>query len=191
MKTPDTWTEADVEDWVCMYPAALWNGPCSRIEVVGRQITLPSGTRLDVLLAILDPDHAWRLVVVEIKRGRLDASALTQLLGYLEEVRSVFSDVRVSGVLLGAVYGRDMELLVGAMRGVHLATYHAQIDIYGVWDSGNGHRPGWVDGEGDGDEQFGDLRKQVNGALRRVVKARRRDLPVRLDDTPSRIYGKL
>jgi hypothetical protein len=181
---PD-WSERDVEDWVCRAPLEVWDGACAHVAVAGRQITLPSGSRLDVLLVVLDPDHVWRLVVVEIKVGFTDPTALVQLVRYVDELRQAFADsVRVSGVLLGSAHRDDVQVLVEMMPGVELATYVTRIKCYGAFDGGpDPSRPGWVHGvkRRDDDElaAFGVVYDVIDQAALEISDRRDRMLPVR------------
>ena len=118
------WSEQKLEDWVVKHPREVWDADGAHVEVAGRQVTLPSGNRLDVVLVVLDAQHQWRIVVVEIKKGMLDLSALCQLLGYIEEVRQLYPpSVRVSGVLLGSGQTEQLYLLTNAIPFVHVALY--------------------------------------------------------------------
>lgn len=94
--------ERELEDWVCDNPEQLL--PCVDVRVVGRQMTLPSGRRLDVLLASNDPPfNDFILTVVELKSGPVDESTVAQLLGYMGEVWSLRSYWQ-SEVSRGRVY---------------------------------------------------------------------------------------
>jgi hypothetical protein len=66
--------ERHLEDWIVLDPELVGDG----LTIVARQLVLENGGRLDLLA--LDPSD--QLVVIEVKRDRLAAAALTQALTY-------------------------------------------------------------------------------------------------------------
>lgn len=180
------WTEQQIEDWVVENPQAVWDQMSGHIDVVARQLVLPGAGRLDVLLQVLDPDHRWRLVVVEIKRGVLDVNALVQLLGYMDTlVAAVPESVRVSGVLFGRSSTPDLLQIRRHMQHVHLAYYQLVMQAFG---------PGWLEDEqgdclqgratarGVGLDPFYDA---CIASGERISARRARVLPVPYRDTPQ------
>ena len=75
--------ERVLEVWIERDPTLIFDG----LRIVGRQITLPNGGRLDLLA--ISPEGAW--VVVEIKAGPLSSGALTQALSYVENIATLES----------------------------------------------------------------------------------------------------
>lgn len=186
-----SWTEQEIEDHVCRNPYDVWDGNCVSVEVVSRQVALPSGGRLDVLLLVREA-QGLRLVVVEVKRDRGTIAALPQLLGYMEEVRRLSDNLPVSGVLLARGHHRDVFRVARAIPSVRLAGYEAFISCWGVmYEDENGDRPGAMEGWFCDDEKYNPLRQMVYAARARLLRSRDRRLPVRLDDTPSRCYRLL
>lgn len=162
------WNEKDIEDWVCFAPHEVWSASPSYPTLVGRQITLPSGRRLDVMLLVADPDGARRLVVVEVKVGATDLNALHQLTAYLEEVREWCpSKLKVSGVLLGAEHSGQVATVAGFMPAVELATYQVVVECYGVL----GLPPGALRGahSGVGPTPFDPVGRLIADAARRSI----------------------
>lgn len=76
--------ESDLEDWAeqslakALHPEAM----CA-----GRQVTLPSGRRLD-LLFYHKHDGVHNLTVVEMKTGDVGATAVAQLADYMDEIEA-------------------------------------------------------------------------------------------------------
>lgn len=182
------WCERDIEDEVVLNPESVWWEPCVAVGVVGRQITLPSGLRLDVLLIAREPEVP-RLIVVEIKQGEAGVSALLQLVGYMEEVCRLFSGIKVSGILLASDHTDDAMRLVRTMPSVSLSWYQAALHIDGVHPEFSGR--GELRGHRRGGESFDEIRAMVRDTYKEVSRLRNRRLPVRLDDIPSRIYRHL
>ena len=190
-----TWTEKEIEDWAEGTPEQIWACDCTRVECVGRQITLPSGKRLDLLLVALDPDHRWRLVVVEIKAGVSDAAALVQLVDYIREVRASYGPtVKVSGVLLAKDHPEEVRTLRSMMPGIELAEFAVHVEFYGVanYDAAGAmpavdcyERATWTH------ERLDSVRKMVDATAQRILDQRKRALPVRYCDAPHRIYSTL
>lgn len=91
-KTLEDWAETNIEQVVGWKRAVL----------VGRQLSLPSGARLD-LLAMVPASYMPKFIVVELKRADADAAAVLQLLGYMGEVSECMATidrvVTVHGVL--------------------------------------------------------------------------------------------
>lgn len=105
--------ERDIEDALVQTLSEISNW-----RVVGRQVGLPSGI-LDVLCLVGKEDDYLIPVVIELKRGRIDAHACTQVIGYTSQLESIIqnvlldnfdwgdpewfriSGVRVAGVLVG------------------------------------------------------------------------------------------
>lgn len=196
MSVPNGWNESDVEDWICENPAVVWDQ--EDVRLIGRQVVLPSGGRLDVLLMSRDHDGGLRIIVVEVKRDRVKVDALDQLLNYMYEIERVFySGVRVCGVLCGADYDDSVPRIVKAIPGVYLATYWAELAfdpgwsqaVEDYWERG---RPGGVATAEYrlarctqvGGKFVDDITPLVATALREIRATRNRRLPARLAECP-------
>lgn len=70
--------EKDLEEWIERDPSMLQEG----LTIVGRQIVLDSGSRLDLLA--LDTQGRW--VVIELKSGPVSRDALAQVLDYTSSI---------------------------------------------------------------------------------------------------------
>lgn len=82
-------SEKHLEDWIVANPslfAPFRNTPLLD-AIIARQVNYRSG----VIDLIGMKEH--RLRVIELKKGEIDAKALTQLLGYIQQVRRIFNDV--------------------------------------------------------------------------------------------------
>lgn len=120
-------TEADVEDMICDSPESIWAG---NVDVVGRQLVMPDGTRLDVLLAVRERD-VTRVVVVEVKRDELQVDAIDQVLGYMRHLRRLLGgdEALISGVLVGRGASDKVYRIVGAIPSIEIVTYVPRVDF--------------------------------------------------------------
>ncbi len=74
-------SERDYEDWICEHlPAVLRHDDAF---LIGRQIILQDGTRLDVLAGVPGEDGAVDVVVIEVKAVEATVAHIAQLLGYM------------------------------------------------------------------------------------------------------------
>lgn len=74
------WSERELEDWLWEHPEALHAvGP--RLRWLGRQVTLPNGSIIDLLG--MQCGEKPSLTVVELKACEADGRALAQLLSYM------------------------------------------------------------------------------------------------------------
>lgn len=91
------YTESDLEDW-----AEFNLGPLIHEDAIclDRQVTLPSGRRLDLLFGHPDETGHPHLTVVEMKRGRPGASAVAQLCDYMDEIDGSNHGIAVFGLLV-------------------------------------------------------------------------------------------
>lgn len=195
---PTGWTEQDVEDWICEMPRYAWDD--EDVQVVGRQITLPSGGRLDVLMMCKDDDGAWRVIVVEVKRDVVNVSAIDQVLSYMYEMERLWRQgTRVCGVLLGMDFDPAVVKISRAIPGLYLAQYWTTFDGCAGWskmadgwfelESGRPsiaeHRLAPSGGAWESDQSFLDsFSLLAKDAARRVRESRDRRLPARLTECP-------
>jgi hypothetical protein len=184
------WTEKDIEDWVCDNPRAIWDGgsTASHVELVGRQVQLPSGGRIDVLLLVLDPTHDWRMVIVEIKRSAADVAAVVQLLRYVEEMRWGMAGVKMSGVLLSKDATDDARLVVKSVPHIEQADYWVEIEVCPVADGYMDTR--WIAGRGKFNPQgkMADIHDAALEVSKRINGRRQAMLPVPIANTPQRSH---
>lgn len=108
-------SEKDLEDWAEQHMAPLIH-PCARL--LGRQVQLPSGKRLDLLF-----DHRvasrWLLTVVELKAEAATVDTVLQCLGYVNELRKCsWDDYEVRGVVAAPRVSDDAMSLIREMRGM-------------------------------------------------------------------------
>lgn len=73
--------EKYLEEWIEHDPSLVSEG----LRIVGRQVTLPSGGRLDLLA--ITPEGKW--TVIEIKAGELGNHVFTQALSYAESLATM------------------------------------------------------------------------------------------------------
>ena len=118
-------SERDVEDWVTENPWLV--SGCGEGDVVGRQLRLPSGKILDVLISGLDPmseERNPKLWVVEVKLGRISTDAVKQAVEYAHEIRAITKNtVDVSVVLVGSHIGPKVKCIVDEMPSVSWLAY--------------------------------------------------------------------
>lgn len=76
-------SERDLEDWICANPTQVVAGSV----YVDRQVTLPHGRRVDVILRRVNDDGVT-LFVVEVKAVQAGSDALEQVLDYVAELES-------------------------------------------------------------------------------------------------------
>lgn len=74
-----SWSERELEDWLWEHPEILH--PFDGFHWIGRQVPLAEG-RLD-LLGMFESEWGRGFYVVELKAGRTDGNALTQLQNYM------------------------------------------------------------------------------------------------------------
>lgn len=94
--------ERDIENHLAHDPAIIGSG----FKLVGRQLCVPSG-RIDLLVE----DENCRKYVVEIKLGRIGRDAISQLRGYIKDLRSECSDVEGIIVCEGILPAYEEEYL--------------------------------------------------------------------------------
>lgn len=80
-------TERILEDWACANLRDLVGEP--EPTLVGRQVRLPNGQVLDLLVAHFSPYRQLHLTVVELKRDRIEVPAVAQVLGYVGQVLAI------------------------------------------------------------------------------------------------------
>lgn len=141
-------TEQQIEDWA----ARRIQDVTGRGEavLVGRQVTLPSGRRID-LLAMSPHDKGAEIVVVELKRDQANAAALHQLLGYMGELQEGkgwgASVLQVSGVLCAPSFTDDVLRAILWMPRVSFSYVEIVVEFEAVGPSsldhpGGGPHPG-------------------------------------------------
>lgn len=94
MKLAEQW----FEDWICEHLEEVTGDPEARL--IGRQVVLQDGTRLDVLVDRPDPEDegAAQIVVIEVKAGTAKPGAVQQLLGYVGNLRRAVSRIGADGL---------------------------------------------------------------------------------------------
>lgn len=108
-----SWSERELEDWLWEHPEELY--PFSGFHWIGRQVTLAEG-RLD-LLGMMETEAGRAFYVVELKAGRADGRALTQLQNYMsalsmqlvslpERAKCALADSPVYGMLVAPEFTR-------------------------------------------------------------------------------------
>ena len=136
------WSERDLEDWAEHFMARYIH---PRAKCIGRQITLPSGRRLDLLFHV-DIGGAAEYVVVELKSVALSPADLAQLVGYMDEIQAgALNFGHVRGILVGSELPFEVESLAKRTSGVYAMQVSPFLDFectYPVWE------PGHVDGNG-------------------------------------------
>ena len=83
LTTREMETENRLEDILAENPDMLENG----LDLVGRQVDMPGGT-----LDLLGVDSEGRLVVFELKRGRLHRDAVAQVIDYASQINAMDLD---------------------------------------------------------------------------------------------------
>ena len=185
-----TWSEADVEEWVCDDPERVWLVENSYTAIAGRQVTLGSGKRIDVLIASVDPDATPRVVVVGIKKGPVTTDALEQLLEYISEVTwGCGHDIRVSEVLVGRSASDKVHRIVDAIEHVQIVEYGVTFTSYPDGWPQCFSPPGSVVGRHrNGNRSIGESAAALlNDGFRGVFRRRARALTVLLSETPQRL----
>lgn len=121
------YNESDIEDWLERELAACVHPNC---RVLGRQITLPSGGRMDLLLAHNSGGHIY-VTVVEVKKGRAGHRAVMQLLRYMDELETMgFSNVDVLGLVVAEAFSEGAERLVSRLPSVSTTVVNVDIQCY-------------------------------------------------------------
>lgn len=121
-------TEKEIEDEVEWLLHAIVH---PRARCMGRQVTLPSGRRID-LLAVHGPDGQFPAVVtvVEIKANSSKPGDLVQLCEYVWELsKGRYTDIPVRGVLLAPNHCPDVWRLVAMMDGIGLHEFTLTVDV--------------------------------------------------------------
>lgn len=135
--------ERELEDWVCENLGAVVDG--APPTMVGRQVRLPNGKIMDVLAVSYEEYYTpkgygsvFNIIPIEVKRDRVGARALVQLLGYMATIgvcapeivhRFIESTpnyapidrVRVSGILVGQYMDDDVRMALTGLDNVLFA----------------------------------------------------------------------
>jgi RecB family endonuclease NucS len=95
-------TELDIEEVLAEYPTLLTGILYENYRVLGRQVTLPDGKRIDIVAQ--DPHN--KLTVIEIKRGTPTKGDVDQILDYVRSIKERGRvDLNSSYILVDEVYG--------------------------------------------------------------------------------------
>lgn len=101
IKTED-FTELDIEKVLTEHPTLLTGVLYENFRVLGRQITLPDGKRIDILAH--DPNN--KLTVIELKKRKPTKEDVDKILEYVESIRERGRvDLSSSYILVDEVYG--------------------------------------------------------------------------------------
>lgn len=125
---PQDVSEKVLEDWCAEYFAPHVH---PKTWLLGRQVTLPSGRRLDLLFAHRDRGMLY-LTVVELKAGRADVGALDQCVCYVDELRrAAWTNLKVRGVLAATSVDPMAWRLASEMEGVAIVkiTTHLHVSL--------------------------------------------------------------
>lgn len=119
-------SERDLEDWAVNNMAPLIHPSA---VLLGRQVTLPSGKRLDLLFRhIICGTHYW--TVVEMKAGEADVDAIVQCMGYVRELRkTAYNNVKVRGVVSAQDFSQDAYLIASEMQAMALLPLTTQLSV--------------------------------------------------------------
>lgn len=146
-------TERILEDWACANLRGIMGEP--DVTLVGRQVCLPNGGRIDLIVAHHTPHRALEISIIELKRDRIDPAAVTQLLGYVGQVHAIKDVIAarrpshgraiyVRGVAVAPTITAEAAYCIDASRG---AISYVQLDI-GTEPGGLHWRPA-TDGAGE------------------------------------------
>lgn len=145
-------SEKELEDWVCDNIKLFTED--DDVELIGRQIKLPSGGILDVLAASWDP---WsetagqlNLTIIELKADQVCGKAVTQLLSYMGAVQKCVDGARetfnaryeparyppvgIHGILGGLSLSSEAGWCLEYLDSVRFVRLHADIGCEGWWN---------------------------------------------------------
>ena len=98
-------SERDLEDWVegFIHDIEPFRSAGCKAVHTERQLTLPSGQRLDLLAFTRRSGGNLDLTVLELKAVQVDGGAVIQLLNYMAEVEHIAAMLPEHGVTVGGV----------------------------------------------------------------------------------------
>lgn len=125
------YNESDIEDWLESNLAKRIHPNC---QVVGRQVTLPSGGRMDLLLAHHSASEHF-LTVVEVRRGTANMDAVHQLIRYMDEVEAAsWENVTTLGLLVAEGFTKRASALIERLPRVASAGVLVWMDC-DIWNT--------------------------------------------------------
>lgn len=120
------WNERDLEDWA-EDELAQYIHP--RAVCVGRQVTLPSGRRADLVFMHHTPLGIY-LTIAELKAVKIDTGAVVQTLDYVRELsRHGVDGVHVRGLLVGDSFSGEARLLIGEIPSLGMVDVFVRVAI--------------------------------------------------------------
>ncbi len=129
--------------------------------------------------------------MVEIKRGEFDTPALAQLVGYMQELRSAYTNIRISGIGIGHTICGQALGFSRVIPSLELAHYGASFWVEQVFDrrTGDGHTSkGWLDPvisrPGPDFTTLNELSRYASKCLHELRQSR---LPVLASDAPHHL----
>ena len=119
-------SERDLEDWVegFIHDIEPFRSAGCKAVHTERQLTLPSGQRLDLLAFTRRSGGNLDLTVLELKAVQVDGGAVIQLLNYMAEVEHIAAmlpehGVTVGGVLVGPSITNDALAAIRMVPAIH------------------------------------------------------------------------
>lgn len=133
--------EAHVEEWLYRNPAMFEKGAGDffrDFEWVGRQLRIPAGI-IDLLGCYTNPLGHNGLLVVEVKRGRIEESAITQVCRYAESLDEVIGaslySTAIERMVVGTEIGNKEFATAMALR-VSAMTFEIRLSLENLWNVG-------------------------------------------------------
>lgn len=133
--------EAHVEEWLYRNPAMFGKaaGDFFRdFEWVGRQLRIPAGI-IDLLGCYTNPLGDNGLLVVEVKRGRIEEAALTQVCRYAESLDDVMGASLYAPAIERMVVGTEIgnkEFATAMALRISVMTFEVRLSLENLWHVG-------------------------------------------------------
>ncbi len=172
-------SEAELEDWAEANPEDVTRQPGA--ITLGRQMTLPSGGRIDLLFMHTERDPR-RIVlwVAELKREKADAATIMQVQRYMGELRKPWNGVEVRGIIVAPIIPGDVETAIAGNPLLYACTVDLKVSFRGA--SQMDASPYWAEVQETLDPLLADAFKLFR--LRDRFSA-----VVRWQDTPERVLA--